>query len=100
MKQNYYIYVCQAGATTASAALGRAHHPSAGKLLGTFSLFYLFEIASSSGLSCFHFQASLGLHLLFFNLTGALWLVAREGIPILITAYLIQVEEHSQVTLS
>ena len=40
----------------------------------------------------FHFQASLGLHLLFFNLMGALWLVAREGIPILITAYLIQVE--------
>jgi len=38
-----------------------------------------------------NFLASLGLHLLFFNVMGALWLVAREGIPILITAYLIQV---------
>ena len=39
----------------------------------------------------FTFQASLGLNLLFFNLMGALWLVATEGIPIIITAYLIQV---------
>merc|ERR1712107_967138 len=38
-----------------------------------------------------NFLASLGLNLLFFNLRGALWLVATEGIPIIITAYLIQV---------
>ena len=40
----------------------------------------------------FPFQASLGLNLLFFNLMGALWLVGTEGIPIIITAYLIQVQ--------
>merc|ERR1712156_206461 len=38
-----------------------------------------------------NFLASLGLNLLFFNLMGALWLVGTEGIPIIITAYLIQV---------
>ena len=63
-------------------------------------LHFFGEFFSLSGLRWSHFQASLGLHLLFFNLMGALWLVAREGIPMLITAYLIQVEEpfYSYVT--